>query len=245
MMLSSLTVRFFGCLLVLAVSATFATAEEAADAIWQKTVAAYGALKSYSDTGTVQVELPGVSETHKFTSRYLGPRNYLFDFVKHDDADRYVIWSDAQAFHTWWRTTQLEEEYPPGTGVNAFGQADFLTVGSALKLSPLIFSGSGLQGPLLNFTDIQLDGEEDIGGRKCHRLLGMTRDVYTATGREVNIRQITVWIDAETFLVRKILEESPRGTPPAQAGTTTTTFEPVLNPKLEAAAFQFEAPAAN
>ena len=222
-----------------------APAAGSADEIWQKTIAGYAAIKSYSDTGTVHVEMPGIDETHKFTSRYQSPRSYFFDFQKHEDADRYVIWSDANAFHTWWRTTQLEDEYPPGTGVNAFGQADFLTVGSALKLAPLFFSESGLQGALVNFKDLQLDGTEDLAGHKCYRIIGITRDVYTATGREVNIRQLTVWIEADTFLIRKVVEDSPRGTPPAQAGQTTTTFEPKANPKLDDAAFHFEAPAAN
>lgn len=238
-------------LLLVAMTASFASAADPAPAagsagdIWQKTVAAYAGLKSYSDSGKVLIELPGLTETHNFTSRFQSPRFYFFDFTKHEDSDRYVIWSDAQAFHTWWRTTQLEDEYPPGTGINAFGQADFLTAGSALKLAPLIFAGSGLQGPLLNFDDMQLDGTEDLGGHKCYRLIGMTRDVYAATGNVVNVRQITVWIETGTYMIRKIVEDSPRGTPPAQAGQTTTTFDPTPNPKLDATSFHFEAPAAN
>ncbi|MBI1211244.1 MAG: hypothetical protein GC190_07265 [Alphaproteobacteria bacterium] len=250
-MLAPNTLRSALALLLVAMTASFAAAADpapapgSADDIWQKTAATYAALKSYADTGTVLVELPGLTETHNFTSRFQSPRFYFFDFTKHEDSDRYVIWSDAQAFHTWWRTTQLEDEYPPGTGINAFAQADFLTTGSALKLAPLIFAGSGLQGPLLNFNDIQLDGTETISGHKCYRLIGMTRDIYTATGKEVNIRQITVWIESDTFMIRKIVEDAPRGTPPAQAGQTTTTFEPKANPKLDEASFHFEAPAAN
>ncbi len=213
--------------------------------IWTRTLAAYAALRSYSDSGTVLVESPGVSEKHSFTMRYQAPRSFFFDFVKHEDADRYVIWSDADAFHTWWQTTGVEDEYPKGTGVNAFGQADFLTAGSALKLPPLIFAQSGLQGSLTNFKDPVLDGTEKLGVHNCYRLVGMTRDIYTATQREVNIRKLTVWIERDTLLIRKIVEGSPKGIPAAQAMQSTTTFEPKANPKLDAASFHFEAPEAN
>lgn len=213
--------------------------------IWQRTVAGYAALHSYSDTGTVLVEGPGISDKHSFKTRYQAPRSFYFDFVKSEDVDRYVIWSDAEAFHTWWKTTGVEDEYTRGSGTAAFGQADYLTAGSALKLPPLIFSQSGLQGPLTNFKDPVLDGSETIGGHDCHRLVGMTRDVYTATGREVNIRKLTVWIESDNFLILKVVEGSPKGMPPMQAMQTTTTFEPVANPKLDEASFKFDVPTAN
>lgn len=246
-MFASTTPRVLFALATLVFSVSLARAEgEAAsgEEIWKKTVEAYSSLKSYSDTGTVIVEMPGMKDTHTFKMRFQTPRSYFFDFVKQDDVDRYVIWSDAQAFHTWWRTTQLEDEYPKGTGINAFSQADYLTAGSAMKVTPLIFAGSGLQGPFANYGDIQLEGTEKIGTNDCYRLIGITKDVYTATQREVNIRQMTVWVDVKTNMIRKVVEDSPKGTPPALIGQTTTTFEPVVNPKLTASQFQFEAPSA-
>jgi outer membrane lipoprotein-sorting protein len=213
--------------------------------IWQRSRAVYEGLTSYADTGVVLVEAPSISESHAFTTRFQAPRRLYFDFVKNEDVDRYVIWSDAEAFHTWWQTTGVEDEYPRGSGIGAFAQADYLTTGSALKLPPLIFPQSGLQGPLTNFKDFVLDGTEKIGGSTCYRLAGRTSDIYTATGREVNIRKMTVWIDSETLLIRKIFEDTPKGVPVSQFMHTTTTFEPQLNPALKDDAFDFEAPTVN
>lgn len=247
-MFASNSLRIFFALSALLFSVSLARAEDAAQSgeeIWKKTVAAYPALKSYSDTGTVTMEMPGLTEKHSFKSRFQGPRSYFFDFLKEGGVDRFVIWSDAQAFHTWWMTTQLEEEYPKGTGVNAFSQASYLTKGSAMVLSPLLFAGSGLQGTFSNYSDIQLDGTEKIGANECYRIVGIARDIYTATQREVNIRQVTVWVDVKTNMIRKVVEDSPKGTPPAMAGQWTTTFEPQVNPNLTASQFQFEPPSAN
>ena len=234
--------------ILMAVSASVAAPADApltADDIWQRSLSAYEGLTSYADTGVVLVEAPSISESHSFTTRYGTPRSLYFDFVKNEEVDRYVIWSDEEAFHTWWQTTGVEDEYPRGSGIGAFAQADYLTNGSAMKLLPLIFAKSGLQGALTNFRDFALDGTEKIGGHDCYRLAGRTSDVYTATGREVNIRKVTVWIDSETLLIRKVFEDTPKGTPPALFMHTTTTFEPQLNPALQDDAFAFEAPAIN
>lgn len=213
--------------------------------IWKRTLEGYATMQSYSDTGTVEVDGAGINDKHNFTTRYKTPRGYFLEFIKREDVDRYVIWSDADAFHTWWKTTGLVEDYPLGSGVHAFGQADYLTTGSALKLAPLFFSQSGLQGPFVNFKDLTLEGSETIGSHDCYKLAGVTRDVYAATGREVNIRKLTVWIDKQSLLIVKVLEGAAKGTPPAQAMQTTTTFQPIANPQLDDASFHFDAPAAN
>lgn len=215
------------------------------DDIWKRTAENYATIQSYSDTGTVVIEGAGINDTHRFTTRYQAPRSYFLEFIKTGDVDRYVIWSDAEAFHTWWKTTGVVEDYPRGTGAHAFGQAGYLTKGSALVLAPLFFSQSGLQGPFINFEDLELEGSENVGGHDCYKIAGMTRDVYAATGREVNIHKLSVWIDKQTFLIIKIYEGPPKGTPPAQAMYSTTTFDPVANPQLNEASFKFDAPEAN
>ena len=225
--------------------ATNAAAAPSPEDIWKRTLDLYAGLTSYSDTGTVLFEAPGISETHRFTTRYQSPRTLYFDFVKVENVDRFVIWSDAEAFHTWWMTTGLEEAYPKGSGIMAFSQADYLTNGSAIKLLPLIFSQSGLQGTFTNFRDLTLDGTEKIDNHICFRLVGRTSELYTATGREVNIRKLTVWIDGNSLLIRKIFEDTPKGIPIKQYLHRTTTFEPLANPQLDASSFQFTAPAGN
>jgi outer membrane lipoprotein-sorting protein len=234
--------------LMLATVVTCAAAQAAfaapsADDILQRTRGMYTALKSYSDTGTVLFEAPNISERHSFASRYQAPRSFYFDFKKAGNVDRYVIWSDAEAFHTWWMTTGVEDEYPKGSGTGAFSQADYLTAGSALLIPTLLFSQSGLAGPLTNLKDGVLDGTEKVASHPCYKIIGTTRDVYTATGREVNIRKLTLWIDTESLLIRKIFEDTPKGSPVREFKHTTTAFEPQANPRVTAESFKFVAPA--
>jgi outer membrane lipoprotein-sorting protein len=53
------------------------------------------------------------------------------------------------------------------------------------------------------------------------------------------VRKATVWIDPETLLIRKVLEDASDGT-----GTSrlTVTFVPQANPPLDDARFTFTPP---
>jgi hypothetical protein len=54
---------------------------------------------------------------------------------------------------------------------------------------------------------------------------------------------VTVWVDVETLLVRKIFQDTPRGGMPGAVSRVTTTFEPRVDPDLEDARFRFTVPA--
>ena len=49
---------------------------------------------------------------------------------------------------------------------------------------------------------------------------------------------MTVWIDAESLLIRKVVEV-PKDVLPGQIARVTTTFQPQANPKLDDARFTF------
>lgn len=209
--------------------------------------AVYAALKSYADTGTVLQEFgpaaAPVRERHAFKTYYRAPRHFFFDFTKGEKPGgiRFVIWGDGEAFHTWWSTTGLEETYPRGSGARAFVLSTHPTVGSSVLISPLLFAGAGLIGTLEELANVSLQGTETIGGRQCHKLAGVARSRY-ATGHEVNIRRTTVWIDVQSLLVRRVFEDTPRGTPAGSVSRVTTTFEPQANPTLDSSRFRFAVP---
>jgi hypothetical protein len=52
---------------------------------------------------------------------------------------------------------------------------------------------------------------------------------------------MTVWIDAQTLLVRRVFEDTAEGTG-SDANRFTTTFEPQANPTLDDARFAFTPP---
>jgi outer membrane lipoprotein-sorting protein len=211
--------------------------------------ATYAALRTYSDTGIIVTETklpdgPAVVERHTFATYYRAPRSFYFEFTKDPKVakERFVVWSDAEAFHTWWSTTGVENAYPKGTGASAFALADYPTKGAVLQVPPLLFAQSGLKGALSNVVDASASGIEEIEGRRCHKLVGLTRDIYTQTEKEVKVRRATVWVDADTWLVRRILEDTPRGTPLGTVMRVTTTFDPRANPTIDDRQFRFEVP---
>jgi hypothetical protein len=201
----------------------------------------YASLGSYSDQGSIVREYSATSsDRHAFATLFTRkPRHFLLDFHK-QGGDRYVIWGDPDAFHTWWKATGQVSDYPNPDNVNAFNLSDVPTAGLASKLPPLLYPKAPLPGVLTHFSDPTLEASESIGGQDCYRLAGHAFDVYGATGRQVNDRKLTLWIDTKSFLLRQLREERQ-----AAAGAidrTTTTYEPQANPVLTEHSMQFTPP---
>ena len=213
---------------------------QSAESILQKARDSYVQMKSYSDTGQVIYDFGGPSpDKHTFSTVFnRSPRHFLLDFHK-QGGDRYVIWADPDAFHTWWKTTAQQTDYPNPNNTPAISMSDPGSQGTAMKIPSLLY-GKAFGSAMLNIADPAVDGTEEIGGRRCYRITGRMSDVYAATGREVNIRKVTVWIDSGSFLVFKMVEE-PK-TVPGQTNRKTTIYEPQANPALDDAKFKFTPP---
>ena len=213
-------------------------AQESGDDVWKRARAVYADLKWYEDTGTVISEY-GVDSVDKFpfTTRFSRtPRRFILDY--NPQGARFVIWGDPDAFHTWWKTTGAQYDYPNPNNTGAFLGGSMR--GTAQKIPPLLYAKAPLLSDFSNLTDLVNDGNETFGGHKCYRLMGITRDVYAATGKEVNVRKMTVWIDVESLLVRKVLEEwKPL---PGTRSRLITTYEPRAGTPIEEARFAFKAP---
>jgi outer membrane lipoprotein-sorting protein len=221
-----------------------------ADDFWEQSRAAYAALRSYSDVGVMVTEdrspgAPLVVERHTFTTYYRAPRQFYFDFRKDPKAgkERLVIWSDGGDFQSWWSATGVHQTYPRGTGATAFATASFPTKGAVLLVPPLLFSQAGLQGPLVALKAPRLAGTEDMDGHRVHKLVGEVALTYR-TGLGGHARPTTVWIDAQTLLVRKIVEDTPAGSAQGSVDRVTTTFKPQANPPLADSLFRFAVPGA-
>jgi outer membrane lipoprotein-sorting protein len=214
-----------------------------ADEVLQKSRAAYAALKSYEDKGTVDVEFgqsgSQVRERHAFRTAYKAPRQYLFDFTKANAADRYVAWGDGENFHAWWKSTGQQQDFPQGRGANAFVFGASPTGNAIVQIAPLLFPNAGLSGPVLEFGDAVNAGVETLDGHDCYKLSGFAHAVYKATGRVTDSRAMTVWVDAQTMLVRRVFEDRSQG---KLLNRSTTSFEPLANPQLDERTFHFEAP---
>jgi outer membrane lipoprotein-sorting protein len=212
---------------------------QSADSILQKMRDTYGGMKSYHDTGVIVNEY-GATDRHTFSTDFnRSPRHFLLDFRK-EGGDRYVIWAEPDAFHTWWKTTAQQTDYPNPNNAPAISMSGRNTTGASVKVAALLYSKVDLGGDFNNFADVTLDGTENIGGHDCYRLVGRASDRYAATGKEVNIRKMTLWIDSSSSLLRQVREEWKA----AGGGVNriTTTYQPQANPTIDDAKFRFAPP---
>jgi outer membrane lipoprotein-sorting protein len=207
--------------------------------------AIYASLKSYADTGMVVHESgTNLVSRHTFKTYYRAPRHFYFEFDedKKDGGSVLAIWCEGGDFQSWWTDTKVLSKYPPGQGVAAFTMSISFTVGSSIQIPSLLFATAGLSGTIAELTEVTAAGTEPIDGRPAHKLIGVARSKYAATGHIVNERRATVWIDAETLLIRKIFEDTPTGLPTGSRNRITTTFEPQANPALDDSKFRFTVP---
>lgn len=207
--------------------------------------AAYAKLESYHDTGSILIEeksigAPLASERHTFTTRFAAPKRFYFDYRKDPTftAERYVIWCAGETFSTWWSATQTVERYAQGEGQNAFAIAEYPTNGAALLLAPMLFQGAGLHGPLADFGAPVLVGTETLSERPHYVLSADLRVNHWSD----TTRTTTIWIDAETYLVRRIIQDTPSGMGRDVIQRMTATFEPATDLSHGEAAFSFAPP---
>jgi outer membrane lipoprotein-sorting protein len=104
----------------------------------------------------------------------------------------------------------------------------------------LLFPKSNLGGTMRELGEMTESGTEVVTGAKCVKLQGIVKTVYQ-TGREANKRRVTLWIDAETMLVRQVREEDLGGAA-VNVSRTTITYTPHANPQLDDTHFRFTAP---
>jgi outer membrane lipoprotein-sorting protein len=224
-----------------ALGASALAQEPSAEQVLERTRSAYAVLESYSDQGTIvnedkNVGAPMTVERYRFETRFAAPKRFYFDFAKPDE--RYVIWCAGESFATWWSATQTAESFSPGEGQNAFAVGEFPTSGTALLIPPLLFQQAGLHGPLADLSMPVSIGMETAEGRALHVLSANVRMNHWSD----TTRATKVWIDAQTYLVRKVVQDTPSGMGSDVIQRTTATFEPVANPSLGDESFEFAPP---
>ncbi len=210
--------------------------------------AVYARLHTYLDRGVVQTEYRGAAgppliERHTFTTVYRAPRQFLLDFHRDPKLpqERYVVWGDDEAFHTWWSETRVQQDFPKGRGATAFALSALPTHDVVTIIPPLLFANAGLQGAVANLSELRDVGPEAIDGLPCEKLEGRL-DLAYRTGNVTGAREVMVWIDRRTLLVRRVFEDTPQGSGTGVVSTVTFTFSPTADPALDRARFRFAPP---
>ncbi len=216
--------------------------------------AAYAALQSYADSGTVADEAAGFTDRSSFRVLFTRtPSNLLVDYRAVESEykagnripldSRIVLWMQDGEMQSWYSKTDEHETYAPDGGqqVDALKAASYGTGGVSVLLPSHLYSKSGMQSAVHATEEAEADGFETIDGRRCYRVLGIERWRYPS-GRETGVRPIALWIDAETFLLRKVVEDTPKGMPRGSISRRITTIHPHANPTLVPALFRFTVP---
>ena len=206
--------------------------------------AVYAALGTYSDSGSVVTEsrlagTPTVVERFTFRTSFKRPRQYLFEFAANaaSGADRVALWCETAEgdFHSWWKATGVHDVHGNRTGINAFLTTAAPTKGTSLYLVSILLPQTALLASLGAFAPT-VATRDTIGGRPHIKLSGEMKGHFGSG------RPMAVWVDAESHLIRRIVEDTPSESPAGSVDRITTTFAPRANPTLGPAAFQYRIP---
>jgi hypothetical protein len=236
------------------VLATGAVAESDNDAmdLLKRSMALYSTLPAYADSGTAVREGPGLVDRWRFKTYFSRPRNFRFDFqgvtsqsaglTMDSSAQHIVLWmieGELQSFNQQMRShnTVGRTGNQPGELLNASAY----TVGTSVLIPSLLFAKSDLPGSIRQIREAAYAGLESVNGHRCHKIVGTAAQFYPS-GKMTNVREVTVWLDAQSLLVRKVFEDTPRGYPVGSYLRLTIQLDPQANPTLEAANFQFTVP---
>ena len=226
-----------------------------AEEVLERSKALYPTLRSYADTGTVIEEASGFITRSSFRTFYVNtPRNFFFEHRQIASeyttgqrlplSDRIVLWMLHGHLQSWHSALASHQEFAEGTNqVAAFVQATAGTSGAAILIPSLIYVQANLTTTIQELGEVSSAGFETLRGRRCYKLMGIARSVYPS-GQVTNVRPATVWIDAETFLIRQVFTDTPKGYPHGSISRLTIAYEPRLGPALHDSLFTFSVPSA-
>jgi len=237
---------------LLMATATAAQADDDGMNLLNQSIARYAAIASYADTGTVVRELPGIVERWKFKTYFQRPLNFRFDFqgvssrsgelVTDSSHHHIVLWMIGGRLQTYNQHMRSHNVIPrTGNQPAELLGASVATAGTSVLIPSLLYSKANLPGTLQQIREAVDTGYETVGGHRCHKIVG-TAAQYYPSGQMTNVRQVTAWVDAETHMLRKVLEDTPEGSPAGTYSRLTVTIEPVMNPTLDEGSFRFTIP---
>lgn len=202
--------------------------------ILMRVAAAYGACRSYSDSGVVTTVFiiagDRLTDEKPFKTAFVRPDRFRFQFrnksVAGDAEDVYIVWRKGSEVLTWWDVRPGVQKEP---SLNmALGGATGVSGGSAHAIAALLLPGEVTGRCLTSLTDAIRVEDAELGGVQCFRIQG-THAFWPTT----------VWVEKRTFLVRRIDTKHDFGTFRAE---TITTYDPVLNGEVTDAMLAFEPP---
>lgn len=220
----------------------------------QRSYAAYAALTAYADSGTVVEQTSGFADKYAFRTYFTRqPRNLLLDFsmIESEYNNGYrikgssgtVIWMENGLLQTYNTKTQEHETYPEegGRQVDALKSASYGTKGVSELVPSLLYTKAGMASVLQATEEATAAGTENVDGSPCLKVMGIERWRYPS-GQVTGVRQVTIWIDAKSYLIRRLFQDTPKNMSGGVIARRTTTFRPYANPSIGATRFRYAVP---
>jgi len=214
-----------------------AKSELSAGEILARMAVVYAECDSYQDEGVVWNEFSGFighESSRPFATTFVRGGGFRFEYRTEgrrslvrlfDEDDRTVIWGTERRARSWSSAHGGDEA---SLGHQLGGEAG--VSGGASAMIPRLLSPGILQGRrITELAEPTLVAIEALDGRNCFRV-----EAGRSSFRE------TMWIDAETFLLRRMQD-----TTELSGGTTcvsTTAYSPRVNVEIDPAVFAFEPP---
>lgn len=200
--------------------------------ILQQMADAYAACLTYRDEGHVErVHTGRPAYVTSFKTVFVRPNRFRSEFKDSNGKDS-IVWRDGETVRRWFAPV-----VPHIVNGETFEKALMQYVAA---MSSQLVHLPGLLSPEWSALNIHLTdfvvreplGDEKVEGIDCFRLIG-----GVASGMA-----LTLWIDKQTLLLRRIYTDGrPRGVPIQ----TTTTFRPVVDSEILEEELQFRPPGAN
>jgi outer membrane lipoprotein-sorting protein len=194
---------------------------------------AYANCKTYRDSGVVKTvffQATGKRTVNKpFTTAFVRPDRFRFEYRERkgdDEENRYLIWSNGQYVQTWW---DIKPGVTKAASLNmALAAATGVSSGSAHTIPVLLMPKEIGGGRLTGMTDVKRIEDAKFDNVDCFRV----------EGKNANNPQ-TLWLDKNTFLVRRI---DSQHTFPNFRTEQTTTYSPVLDSEVTEKMLVFDPP---
>lgn len=213
--------------------------------VLNRVVQVYRECRTYRDTGVVVSVIwgSGRKQTDKrpFSTVFLRPRAFRFVFRQRNGEEewrQYIVHADESNVRTWWDLTPgVKRERSLGL---ALAGATGISGGSAFTIPNLLMPTEIHGWSLTDLKFLRRISDARVDGRRCIRLVGMQVLSLAGHARAASQqRPTTLWVDAESFLVRRIDSGSDFGDFRTE---TTVTYEPQVNIAIDHADLEFNAP---
>lgn len=190
----------------------------------------YADCQSYSDSGSVttvfHTDQGDDTVVKPFSTALVRPGKFRFEFTEQGDPQsRYIVWQDGSDVRTWW-DLENQTERVDSLGL-ALAGATGVSSGSAHTIPSLLMPAE-VGGRLI--TDLQaakLANKQMLGQHSCLTIKALHAD-----------DPITIWIDEESFLVRRIDSMTKFDD---FTTTDSTVYDPVVDQEVDPKSLEFNA----